>query len=785
MQYLPTEFHDETPSRSWHGRWIGPASDAADESRALFRREFTVHDPAGCRLFISAERDYQLFVNGRFVCRGVPPSPFYYKFYDTVDLADRLVAGTNLIAVLVSQIGAPQTGLLIDLEDADGRLMLKTDDSWRVTARTGWCAAGRDGVKNTQFQEIFDANLQPSEWTTCGFDAGNWDRPCVYPPVGNRACPWKRMVARETPFPAEWDVLPNAVTAVREGLDIQSRGPVDPRSAVLSAPGRALHHARIDNGEALLQAEGETVLQCSTKHHTEPAFDGIYAPSVVLDFGTVITGYLTLELDGAAAGRLDVGYVERLLDGEFNNAIEVPYADRYVLKDGRQRLQSTIWKGFRYVKLRLSGTDAPVKLSSVKVRICTYPYAEQGGFEASDELLSQVFNICRYTIRLCSRDFLMDTPWRERNQWLGDNSAVTLPGIYACFGDTALPRQFLQQACATPTPLGLLVNNSQTHNALAYPMHLGLGNPIPDYSLYWIQAVLEYYRYTGDTALVRAAYPHVVNILHYHFRHLNEFGLVSDLPVWVFIDHVFHPPCGTVAAYNAIWYGTLGDAAALAEMIGDRGTFEKTRECRQMLEANFSEAFYDAKTGCFRDGFADGEPTGDISEHSNLAAIRWGLASEAETASIIGHFYDKKDVDYLEAEPFYCHIVLPALRQAGRMDLALDLIRNRWGERMVKVGMTSTTEEWHASGSRRGQNGAIIGMYNSLSHAWSASPAEFLIRQMAGFDIIEPGCAKVRLNPFPADFDYRATIPTPRGNVTVHCRAGKLTIDCPDQIELL
>ena len=117
------------------------------------------------------------------------------------------------------------------------------------------------------------------------------------------------------------------------------------------------------------------------------------------------------------------------------------------------------------------------------------------------------------------------------------------------------------------------------------------------------------------------------------------------------------------------------------------------------------------------------------------------------------------------------------------MDVALRLIRERWGRRMIERGLTSICEEWHPSGSWRGPGNAFVGMYRSLSHAWSACPAEFLVRELVGFEILEPGCARVRLDPAPVDFDYRADIPTPRGTVTVESAAGRLRVGLPDGVE--
>jgi hypothetical protein len=160
------------------------------------------------------------------------------------------------------------------------------------------------------------------------------------------------------------------------------------------------------------------------------------------------------------------------------------------------------------------------------------------------------------------------------------------------------------------------------------------------------------------------------------------------------------------------------------------------------------------------------------------------LASAAQTKSILSRLYGKHDIDYLEAEPFFSVVVLKALRRAGRTDLALRLIRDRWGKRMLDAGMTSVTEEWHASMSRRGPGRSYTGIYRSLSHAWSGCAAEFLVRQLAGFEILEPGARKVRLDPVAADFDYAVGIPVPTGQIQVRMQDGKPSVQAPEGVSV-
>lgn len=635
-------------------------------------------------------------------------------------------------------------------------------------------------------------------------------------------CPWTRMVKREAPRLAEWEVRPAAVTYAEEGLDLMTRHRHESLSVLLSAAGKPLEHATVTNASALcgsdsVRTEDSTILQCSTEHHYDPTFDGIYTPSVVLEFERVITGYLRIEVDGVRGACLDVGYVERLVDGHFNNAIEVPYSDRYVLADGPQTFTSTNWKGFRYVKLRLSGTEEPIRIRSLRCTISTAGFEERGVFASSEEKLDAVFDISRHTIRLCSRDFVMDTPWRERNQWLGDTSLVILPGIFSCFGDTGMARQFLKAAAATQLPGGLLTHLSQPYNLIGGFARKLISNVIADYSLLWIGALREYHDITGDTDLVRRLFPSVVGILQFHWRYMDDRGIVGHIPAHQFIDHVYKPGTDPNPAYNAIWYATLRSARRLAELLGDATTAAATEQTRSALSSKFGAAFYDKATGVYRDGDADksdvaengsGVPFGGVSEQANMAAIAWGLASPDQAASIVDHLFESADVPYRESAPYFAAVSLKAFAACNRRDLALQYITERWGRRMVDRGMTSVTEEWTASGSWRGRNrsdlgqaghepafmqeGAwhgpasrYVGIYRSLSHAWSAAPAEFLIRELTGFRILTPGCSRIQLSPYQADFDYQVTVPTPRGDIRVEWSDGTLGVTAPEDVEVV
>ncbi len=772
-----------TPRR-WNARWIWGQGDGRDRNAyRYFRTEFDLAGAAPrLHLYVSADTRYQLFVNGEFAGRGVPPCRPYFQYYDQHDLTDRLRAGANCIGLVVNHVGdSPhaRAGLLAELTGGDGRTLAATGPEWRTRHADAWVSDTFRFRMNviSPYQEFYDARRAPEGWTAVGFDDSDWDAATV---VGGKASgrppavlPWVRLVPRDIPHMTADAVLPERIQTTEESLDIHNRVRWNDLSIGLSATGRPVEHSRLEGAENLLNDGAPTVFQCSTGH-LDGSVDGVYDPCVVLDFGRVITAYPRLELDGIEGAIVELGYAERLIDGHFNNAVEGQFADRYTMVEGPQTWQPFTWRAFRYLKLRLRRCGRPVTLRGLKAVVSTYPFEERGRFESSDDELNGIFGICRHTIRLCCNESIVDTPWRERAQWLGDVSAVTLPGIYACFGDTALPGKFLRQTAACQYPTGLLANISNVDKG-DWKWNL------PDYSLWWVMALWNHYLYSGEKRWIREYYPTALRILRAHLRHTNERGLIEDMPFNVFIDWADVDTGGEGAALNAVFYGALEALGRMAELSGDQHTRATVRTMMRAIEQNFEARFFDPARGCLADACVAGRLSPKTSEQANMAAILWGLCTDETARAIVDRLYEKRDIEVTEAQPFFTAVVLRALDRLGRFDLALRIIRDRWGRRMLDRGATSTFEEWQTNGTWR--SGEFSGIMRTHSHAWSAAPAEFLIRHLAGIRIEEPGCRRLRVLPRETGFDYEVTFPTPPGPVRVVRREGTTDVTLPQGVE--
>jgi len=740
----------------------------------LFRKELSAEQTGTYTLYVSAQTRYRLHINGKYIYCGPPPSNEFVSICDVHEVT--LEAGPNCVAAEVWKfLPGSEPYFILEMTDQSGKTILATGGDWPAYRAPMWRQDMQ--VDANCFpslpQECYDSRKCPEGWKLPGFDDRTWPKASVVEHIP--------LVRRDIPFLPDIPTYAVRLERAEEALAIENRKRSHDLSLGASLQGKPLEHSTLEGAGNLLSETGETIFMSSTKHMDHDfALDGYYDPYVILDFGKVITGYAEFSVDGVRNGILDFGYAERLIDGHFVNMLEgIHGADRYIMKGGREYHRFFAWKSFRYLKLRVRDCFEPVTVHYVRAAMSTYPYEERGRFDSADERLNKVFDICRYTIRLCSHENLMDTPWREQGQYTADVSAVTLGGIYACFGNAEIVGKYLWQTAMSQMPSGLIAEKS--HNWSGKWV-------VYDGSAWWANALWDHYMYTGDERWVVRFYPQVARVVYAVTDYLDKYGLLGPLPYRAFVDwakiegmaeaqwHV----SGESSFLNAQFYGVAKKIIRMAELIGDYRMAKYLAEVRAGIGNSFHARLFDREKGVFADVNEAGRIRG-VSEHSNMAPILWGLSKGGEADSIIDKLFVDKSLKFTMAEPFATAVTLRALDAAGRADVAYKIIRDRWGAWMADRGATSLNEEWGHCGSWR--FGHYTGFMRSLSHAWGGAPAEFLIKNTIGLEIAEPGCGKIHLNPKDIGVDYTAVYPLPQGGATVRHIGGICTVTLPEGVK--
>ncbi len=142
-------------------------------------------------------------------------------WYDQMDLAPYLQAGSNTIAVLqwyfgksgFSHTNSGTAGFLFEM-NADGT-PVQSDTTWRMVTNTAFQLAITVPQPNSRLSESslrYDARLDLGAWTNQVFDDSGWSSPTDFGPVNGS--PWGKLWLRSLPFWQELPLQPFASTNV-------------------------------------------------------------------------------------------------------------------------------------------------------------------------------------------------------------------------------------------------------------------------------------------------------------------------------------------------------------------------------------------------------------------------------------------------------------------------------------------------------------------------------------------------------------------------------------------
>ena len=771
---------EEVGRLRWPGEWLWPpradagpgglfheARPAADPDRnayVRYRARFELaHLPGSATLWLSADGRYLAFVNGHRIGRGPAASDADVREIDRHDVRRLLTRGANVVAVLVHSYGVDTAsytrasaltrgagggGALYAHLELDDRLELASATTWRCQRAAEWLADTPQVNESLGFVEVRDARLEPLGWEDVPFDDTGWDvaarcapSPTIpgrtyFPVLRERVVPQPR---EEIARPVNWTASETEETPAPEPAEILARLRTEPRGPLAACSAEATP----EGGFLVRPSPGRAV-------------------RLLLDFGTLIAARPRIDVDGVAGAVLDVATAEAI-DSEGRPAVDLfgsRHGHRFILRDGPQVLERWDWVGFRYLEVALRGTASPIAFRSVSALSLEDPSPRVGAFACSDESLTLIWEAGARTLRLTATDLIYSDIAREQRQWIGD---LPLGAIFATTGRTPLVPHALRHI-ADAEPFGAFL-----------PMwapgdYRGVATTIPDYTLRWLLSLGEYHEWSGDHELVESLYPVILRSIRAFEPYMDESGLLTDVPYWHFIDWAALPRDGIAGPLNGLYLLALDASARLAVVAGHAREAGRLRALGRRVRAAFRERLFAPVDGLFRD--APGARL--FSQHTNAFALLGGAVPSRMVGRVAATLGDRRrlrvtamgrivpredaDDDYeagthlVMAQPSLMNFVLAALRTAGRSDLALDLIRDRWGPMGTPGG--TCWETWSGRHSR--------------CHPWATGPTAELPRILLGVRPLAPGFSRVRIEPYPGTLTWaRGRVPTPRGEIAV------------------
>jgi hypothetical protein len=337
---------------------------------------------------------------------------------------------------------------------------------------------------------------------------------------------------------------------------------------------------------------------------------------------------------------------------------------------------------FRYCQV-LPGTESVTVEGAQQLRLNIEFDDTASSFSSSSEALNQVYDLCKYSIKV--NTFNGDYAGSERERMLYEaDTYIEQMSHYAIDREYTIARYSAANMIHHATWPTEWIPHSVF---MAYADYLNTGNT---------RFISEYYdelkpktllTLAGDDGLVSSRTGlqtlDFLNSIHYQHGQLRD---IVDWPKGETDGFVF---TNVNSVVNAFHYRSLVLMEKIAAALDKPDDAAFYRQHAERVKAAFNEKFFDSQRGIYVDGIG----TGHASIHANLFALAFGLVPSNRCAAVAG---------FVKSRGMACSVyptvyLLEALYDAGEDRYALNLMTSdsdRSWLNMIRAGSTVTTEAW-------------------------------------------------------------------------------------------
>jgi hypothetical protein len=478
------------------------------------------------------------------------------------------------------------------------------------------------------------------------------------------------------------------------------------------------------------------------------------------DFGDEFYGHPVIDVEAPAGTILDVAYDDwKRSDGCVNLYESNPFtdaADRFVLKGGRQRIEALNPRGGYYLQILLRAPlseYAEFVVHDVAVRRRTTLHDGPGEFECDNELMNWIWRTSTHTLQASTDEAYADCPWRERGSYIGD-SLVNFHLNRLITTDLSPAKRTFDMFGKAQRPDGLLPGCAPSWLREAHE----------DFALIWVQAIRDYWAYTGDVDFVSDQWPVIQRLLKSKSWKADTDGLWDSTGLRNFVDWGAEQTDREGAGNAAINIFRVAALRAASELSFAIKLFDQAdlylREADTVTKAIIGK-LWNSKAGRFDSHI--GADTNAI--HANILAVRYGIGPSDQILDYLSPLLSanfEKGISGARAsgyaELYFFIYLLPALADHGRAELAEDLIREHYGF-IQALGRPTLPETIRCVETLEG----------SFCHSWSGAPAIYATEYVLGLRQTTPGNPNAYLlAPVVSGYlNAKGTLPHRNGNIIV------------------
>lgn len=660
---------------------------------------FTVADPAACRIFVSANSHYALYVNDTFVNCDQFPDYDTWKAYDELSLAAFVTAGENSLCLTAYWQGDESltyrpfpAGAAFAVYEGDTLLAASGADT--LARRNTRYAAG--GVEKITGQLSYSFR---------------YDAAAALPaPAPARVL--------EYSWPLHARPIKKLCIDAPEPVTVCAEGSFTEDEAAKSQPtiARRMQKAAVT---ALAPIEFRPVLPDAAGHALTDNF-------IILDLGREQVGFFALDIDLPEACDVFIGWGEHLEDLRVRTTVGGRnFAALYHGHAGRNTFFYPIKRmGLRYVQLHVYCKGAVLYYAGV--RPARYPVDTVNLFDCADHLHSQIYRTSLRTLQHCMHDHYEDCPWREQALYTMDSRNQMLCGYYT-FDEFAFPRASLRMFALNLCPDHTL--------ELTSPGKTGI--TIPSFTAIYMIQLGEYLRCSDDEELLREVLPAAMDIADGFLARMEKTGLIRRFEgdrYWNFYEwqEGLAGKCGAEKsadqqAYDAplMAFVSMGleQMCYICDRLGHPEASARYAAARREINAALNTYFWQPEKGYYATSLQDGVLT-HACELTQSLAVCCGAVPRARLEQVLATLTGNMGPDFypvtLSHSIFKYEALLRLPAQYARF--VFDQVADIFGAMLYK----DATTFWETSDGASAFSNA-----GSLCHAWSAIPAYLYLRYIA------------------------------------------------------
>lgn len=423
---------------------------------------------------------------------------------------------------------------------------------------------------------------------------------------------------------------------------------------------------------------------------------------------------------------------------------------------------------FRYMSIQ--NFKGALDKQSIKRKIVYYPFDDTAAsFTSSDTVLNQVWDLCKYSMKVTSFTGYYIDGDRERIPYEAD-ALINQLSHYAVDAEYSIGRRSMNYLIYHPT----------------WPTEWSLQNVL----IAWND-----YMYTGDAKFLQNYYTDLRNKAVMPLA--GKGGLIStrtnkqtdDFLKTIYITKTFDgrrglhdivdwPQNGDFigtekehkgesdgfvfntynSVINAYYYRNLVLLQKIAQVLGKKEDSKEYETKAREVYNSFLQTFQDTKTGLIKDG----DSTSHSSLHANMFALAFGLIPKKDVSNVVQFVKSRK----MACSVYGSQFLMDALYEAGEAGYGLELLSStahRSWYNMIRVGSTISLEAWDK----------VYKPNLDWNHAWGAVPANIIVRKLMGVESISPGFETFQIKPqFGSLTSANLKTPTIKGTVSVSFNKG-------------